>query len=419
MRARAKARTMTDRVPILADAAPAQRPSPRTLANATILQIVPALEDDPAARTAVETALGLVQSGARVLVAGEPGPLVGKLQTGGGEWIRLASDTMNPFRLRRNATMLAKLISAERIDVIHAHGAGAAWSALSATANLPVWLVTTMPDVPAASRSLRSFFAGALTRGDRVIVTSSYAAQRAIRQLKISAERIAVVPRSIDTRVFDPAAIDQRRLAAFHTAARVHRNERVILLPGRITAAKGHHVLVEAAAMLADRGLRGCIYVLAGDDQSDRAYTRALMARIHQLRLDPIFRITALFGDMPAALAASRFVVLPALEAPARARVVAEAQAMARPVITTDLGVLPEHVLAPPRMPDELRTGWLVQPGQPGELANAIGAAMRLDEAAYQAQAARARQYAKFTFSPESVVSATRAIYTALLARDR
>jgi len=69
-------------------------------------------------------------------------------------------------------------------------------------------------------------------------------------------------------------------------------------------------------------------------------------------------------------------------------------------------------------MPDELRTGWLVPPGDPVELARALGAAMRLDDTAYQALGARARQFAQFMFSPESVVSATRAIYTALLARD-
>ena len=63
--------------------------------------------------------------------------------------------------------------------------------------------------------------------------------------------------------------------------------------------------------------------------------------------------------------------------------------------------------------------GWLVRPGRPVELAGAIGLAMRLDETAYQALAARARQYAQFMFSPESVVSATRAVYTGLLARDR
>ncbi|MEX0840707.1 MAG: glycosyl transferase, partial [Xanthobacteraceae bacterium] len=70
---------------------------PRTLAGATILQILPSLRDEPAARTAVEVAIGLVQSGARSLVAGEGGPLAGTLQAASGEWIALVNDTANPL----------------------------------------------------------------------------------------------------------------------------------------------------------------------------------------------------------------------------------------------------------------------------------------------------------------------------------
>ena len=298
---------MADRSSILVAHSSAAKPLPRTLADATILQIVPSLRDEPAARVAVQTAIGLVQSGARALVAGAPGALAGKLQIAGGEWIPLINDTMNPLRLRRNAMVLEKLISAERIDVIHAHGAAAAWSALSATARLPVWLVTTLPDAPPASGGLRSFFSGALMRGDRIVATSSFAAGRVIERFGIPPERIVVVPRSVDTRLFDPAGIDVHRLAVIRTAARIHNNQRIILTPGRVTAANGQHVLVEAAAILADRGLRGCVYVLAGD--SDRSYVRALTARINKLGLEPIFRITGQFRDMPATLAASHLVV--------------------------------------------------------------------------------------------------------------
>ncbi len=397
----------------------AHRALPRTLAGATILQIVPALRDEPAARAAVEVAVGLLQSGARTLVAGEGGPLVGKLQTAGGEWIPLVNDTMNPLKLRRNAKTLERLGSAERVDIVHAYSAGAAWSALAATAHMPVWLVTSLGDAPAPSTWLRSFYASALTRGDRLIASSSYVAGRTIGRYGIPRERIAVVPRSVDTRFFDPAALDVRRLAAFRMASRIHRGERVVLLPGRLTAANGQHVLVAAAGILADRGMRGVVFVLAGDDQSHRKYVRAVIAKINKLDLEPIFRITSLSHDMPAAFAAAHVVVLPSLESPILGRVVAEAQAMARPVITTQVGILPENVLAPPRMPDELRTGWVIRPGHPVELASALAAALLLDDTAYQALAARARQFAQFMFSTESVVAATRAVYTSLLARDR
>jgi glycosyltransferase involved in cell wall biosynthesis len=408
------------RRPVLARNDPEEnRVLPRTLAGATILQIVPSLRDEPAARSAVEIASGLLQTGARAIVAGEGGPLVGKLQTIGGEWIPMVNDTMNPLRLRRTANMLERLVTAERVDIVHAHSAGAAWSALAATAEMPVWLVTSLPDSPTAPTWLRGFYASALTRGDRVVASSSYVAGRMIDRYRIPRDRVAVIPRSVDMRLFDPATVDIRRLAAFRQLSRIRRGERVILVPGRLATANGQLVIVEAARILADRGLRDVAYVLMGDDQSHRKEARAITNQIKSLGLDPLFRITNLFRDMPAALAAAHIVVLPSLESPVLGRAVAEAQAMARPVVTTQVGILPENVLAPPRMPDELRTGWVVRPNHPVELAGAIGAAMRLDDTAYQALAARARQFADFMFSPQSVVAATRAVYTSLLARDR
>jgi hypothetical protein len=43
---------------------------------------------------------------------------------------------------------------------------------------------------------------------------------------------------------------------------------------------------------------------------------------------------------------------------------------------------------------------------------------LSLDDTAYRAMAARARQFAQYMFSPRSVAIATRAVYTSLLARD-
>jgi glycosyltransferase involved in cell wall biosynthesis len=109
---------------------------------------------------------------------------------------------------------------------------------------------------------------------------------------------------------------------------------------------------------------------------------------------------------------------VPAIEAPILGRVVAEAQAMGRPVVTSDIGILPEHVVTPPEMPEDVRTGWLAKPGDAIEFAKALSAAFALDDTAYRAMSARARQFAQYMFSPQSVAVATRAVYTSLLARD-
>src|ERR1044072_2974389 len=54
--------------------APSRRTAMRGLPGATVLQILPALIETPAARAAVDVAVALLRSGARVIVASEGGP---------------------------------------------------------------------------------------------------------------------------------------------------------------------------------------------------------------------------------------------------------------------------------------------------------------------------------------------------------
>ena len=87
-----------------ADAAEA-RVLPRTVAGATVLQIVPSLQDQAAIRATVDVARTLVQAGARAIVAGEDGPLVEELKSFGGEWLPFVSATFNPISCRTSVPL--------------------------------------------------------------------------------------------------------------------------------------------------------------------------------------------------------------------------------------------------------------------------------------------------------------------------
>ncbi len=50
-------------------------PARRALAGATILQLVPALRDDPAGHAVLDIVRMLIEAGARAMVAGRSGPL--------------------------------------------------------------------------------------------------------------------------------------------------------------------------------------------------------------------------------------------------------------------------------------------------------------------------------------------------------
>lgn len=392
-------------------------PRLRSLAGATILQLVPALRDDAPGRAALEGVRMLLQAGARAIVAGAGGPLAGALRSIGGEFLPMPNDTFNPLRIQFNVRRLSNLIASERIDIVHAHSAGAAWSAIAATRRMPVFLVTSFPDRLPVDIWPGSLYRASLSRGDRVIAPSAFVSRAVIERYKIAGARISVIPRAVDTAAFDPGAVAADRISALRRAWRISPQTRVVLVAGGFAPRNGQLSMIEAARLLVG-GDRDIAFVFAGEERSEARHGRGLRRQAAMHGIDMFCRFVGKCADMPAALAAADVVVVPALEPPLCGGAAAQAQAMGRPVVASAVGVLPESVLCPPRMRDELRTGWLVRPGHASELARAVVSALALDVTAYQALSARARQFAEFALSPQSVAEALRGVYTSLLARD-
>lgn len=389
----------------------------RRLAGASILQLAPGNES--AGRNALTIASMLRRAGARPVIAGPNGKLADEWKMAGGEWLTLDHDSINPLKLRRNAARLEKFIAREHVDIVHAYNAGAAWSALAATEKLPVWLVTNLPETLPARRSFRAFYQTSLARGDHVIVHSSFTAAPMIERFDIPRGRVTVVPNPIDAQLFDPTTMRPERVLALRKAWKIPEGDRIILVPGPISASAGQSVLADAARLVPAHLMRAVTFVLLGDTNTGRRYVRALTKHIAANGLAGKFRLPGRCPDWPAALAASDIVVMPATQPQIFGRPIPESQAMARPVIASAIGILPENILAPPRMPDGLRTGWLVRPGDPRALAGALHESLSLDLAAYRALAARARQFAQFMFSPQTVATSVLNIYGTLLSGQR
>lgn len=394
------------------------RVHPRTLAGATVMQIVPTLDDDPMVRETLGIAHALVHAGTRAIVAGAAGPMVDHLKMFGGEWLPFANVSWSPWRLRRNAAALQAFISRERVDIVHAKSAAAAWSAMIATDESKTRLVTDLPSLPPKRAWLSSPYVGALARGDRVIARSMFNAQPMIDRYNIPVDRVSVVPRGIDMKIFDPNAVGHERVAALRQHWGIPSGVRIVLATGRVAPWNGQISLVDAARVLVQNRMRGVTFVLVGDDMRNGRYVRALRKHAQAEGVEPLFRIVGHCPDMAAAYAAADLIVAPNTAPPLYGRVVAEAQAMARPVVTTNVGALPEHLIAPPRMPEELRTGWVVKPGDPIEMARAISSVLALDAVAYRSLAARARQFAEYMFSPRRVAAATLNVYSSLLEAE-
>jgi glycosyltransferase involved in cell wall biosynthesis len=376
------------------------------MAQATVLQVLPALGAGGVERGTVEVAAALVQAGFRAIVASEGGKLEHDLARAGAQHVTLPLATKSPIGIWRNARALAALAAAEKVDILHARSRAPAWSAYAAARRsgrnfVTTWHGTYNEDFPG-----KRAYNAVMGKGARVIAISRFIAEHLLARGAAEPSRVRVIPRGVDPQKFDPLAVSSARIEAMLRSLALPDGAPIVLLPGRITRWKGQLVLVDAMARLARTD---AIAVLLGDDQGRETFRAELQARVAALGLGGRVFLRGNVADMPAALKLASVVVSASTDPEAFGRVVIEGQAMGRPVVATNHGGAAETVV-------HEATGLLVPPGDAAALAGAIDRLLALDptQAAALGLASRAHVLAR-GYTTDAMCAATLDVYRELL----
>jgi glycosyltransferase involved in cell wall biosynthesis len=388
------------------------------LMGRTVVQIMPSLDPADFDRAALDVVGALAEAGARALVAGPAGPLVSELQAKGGVWIPFPASTKNPVAMALNVNRLRQMLQRERVELVHVRSRPAAWVAWAATRSAKTAFVTTMQQIAPGNGLLQQRYNSVMARGDIVMVGSRFAASTIPALYPWAVDRISLIRPGVDFHGLSPSGIGPARVQALRQIWQVAPDERIILLAGRPSLWKGHKVLVEAARLLADQGHKNIKVILTGDTKGKTGPVRDIEQAIVKAGMEKTARWAGPCADMPAALLAAAAVVIPSLEAEAFGRIAVEAQALGTPVIVSDLGAVPETVLAPPDVEPARRTGWRVPANDPISLAEAIAEALALGASSRDALAARARKQVEERFSIDRMARQTLVAYAALLDRS-
>ena len=140
------------------------------------------------------------------------------------------------------------------------------------------------------------------------------------------------------------------------------------------------------------------VAVLLGDGKPK--FRQELLDLAGKLGLADRVRLVGHVADMPAALMLADVVLHASTDPEAFGRVVVEGMAMARPVLASDLG-------APPEVIRHGQNGWLVPPGFPEVLADAIGVVFALPDAERNLVCQRARDTVLKSFTTAAMQQAT------------
>lgn len=373
-----------------------------------IMQIIPELGAGGAEQGCIDTAAAIINAGAKAIVVSHNGYRVGELERIGAEHINMPVHSKNPLVMLSNTAKLKRLIKDHNVDIIHVRSRAPAWSAFFACKKTNCHFITTCHAPYNITSKLKRYYNSIIARGEIVIAISDFVAQYLKDNYEIDPSHIRTIHRGIPIERFHPSAVSPERMIDLAAQWRIPDSSYVIMLPGRISRWKGHHIMIDAMAKI-ERDDVFCVII--GSNQGREDYSKELEDAINEKKLGSKVRIVNQCTDMPAAYMLSAIVVSASIEPEGFGRVPVEAQAMGKPIIATNHGGAKETVI-------DSVTGWLIPPSDSDALATAIKEVLSMGPTQHAILAARSMGHAAENFTKHAMTERTLDVYAEIL-RDK
>lgn len=365
-----------------------------------VLQLVPELNAGGVEGTTLEVAQALTAKGHGAHIVSAGGRMESELLGMGAYLHKTDIGSKNIFSLFRRIRLLRAIIHEHKIDIVHARSRAPAWPAYYAARIEGVPFLTTYHGIYNSGSFLKTYYNSIMAKGVHIIANSEFTKAHIIKTHDIAEDKITAIARGVDMTRFDPVKINPSETLAQRNRWNISPEQKLILLPGRLTRWKGQLVAIEALAQLP----KDYVLILLGDAQGRDEFVAEINDKAKTLGVTDRLKIAGHSRDVPAALTAANVVISASTDPEAFGRVAAEAQAMQKPIVATAHGGALESVL-------DNKTGFLVTPSDAKALADGIIKA--LNWADYDGPFARARIAAEF--STQSLQAKTLTVYNDLL----
>ena len=325
--------------------------------------------------------------------------------------IRLPVQSKNPILILLNAIILTIIILILNINIVHARSRAPAWSCLIATKITGRKFVTTFHGTYNFKSNIKNFYNSVMLRSNLIIAGSnfifSHINENYSKYLKPE-KKFLVIFRGINTDYYDPKKIKEKDEIQLISKWKIDKEKKVILLPARLTAWKGHEIFLEALNKLKiNEPQKKFIAVILGSDQGRKIYKKRLIRLVEQYRLinDVIFIDN--FELMPIAYKISDIVISSSIEPEAFGRVAVEAQAMEKPIIASNIGGSNETII------DE-KTGFLYPAGNSDILSQKLSHIFDLNDETLKSMGIEGRKNVIKKFNVEKMCFSTYSEYKKL-----
>ena len=376
-----------------------------------VLQVIPKLGHGGAEIGCYDLAHYLYENDCSSYIVTSGGTLIKYINRKKVKLIRLPVQSKNPILILLNAIILTIIILILNINIVHARSRAPAWSCLIATKITGRKFVTTFHGTYNFKSNIKIFYNSVMLRSNLIIAGSnfifSHINENYSKYLKPE-KKFLVIFRGINTDYYDPKKIKEQDEIQLISKWKIDKEKKVILLPARLTAWKGHEIFLEALNKLKiNEPQKKFIAVILGSDQGRKIYKKRLIRLVEQYRLinDVIFIDN--FELMPIAYKISDIVISSSIEPEAFGRVAVEAQAMEKPIIASNIGGSNETII------DE-KTGFLYPAGNSDILSQKLSHIFDLNEETLKSMGIEGRKNVIKKFNVEKMCFSTYSEYKKL-----
>ena len=376
----------------------------------SVCQILPALDSGGVERGTLEIANSLQQAQIPNIVVSSGGKLVEELQKAGVKHITLPVHSKNPFVMLLTALKLRKVLKRENVGVVHVRSRAPAWTAKLAVKPLKnvAYLATYHGTYGIKPAWLKKPYNRIMLSGDLVIAVSKHIANHITENYAIAQDKIRLVCRGAETDLFDPAKVSEVDKKALAEKWGVDTGKTVLMLPGRLTRIKGHHLVMDALAQMKQKDKVQCLFV--GSDQGKTDYTDELKSEIEKRGLQGKVLLTGGCSQMPVAYALADVVICATTKPEAFGRTIPEAQLMGTLVVGANYGGAAETI-------ENGVTGIHFKPSDAADLAEKLDMLIVMPEDEKQKMRQAAADFVRKNFTIKLLCDKTIGIYQELLKK--
>ncbi len=342
-----------------------------------VLQVIPKLGYGGAETGCYDIAHYLAEQGCQSYIATSGGELLKYVKKNKVKVFKLPVNSKNPLIIIFNAIFLSILIIFKGINIVHARSRAPAWSCYLACKLTNRIFVTTFHGTYNFKNKFKKFYNSIMLRSKLTIAGSNFIFNHISEnysEFLNKKKKLRVIFRGINVDYYNQKNISILKQEKLKKEWELDPNKFTILMPGRLTYWKGQEKFIESLNILIeDYNLTNFQAVLLGSDQGRKVYSKKLLNLVQRYSLSKKVKFISHCREMPLAYSLADVVVSASIEPEAFGRVAVETQAMAKPIIASNIGGSKETIL-------NKKSGFLYKHDDPRELAKSLNTVIQLSQ---------------------------------------